>query len=176
MSFQIIEDRNALLSELRAAGAQEVVAQKSGCIIARKVPKGFVLGAVTVADGSKEVKDGEVADTDTKWAFTRASSDGSVFLNADGTTNSWLAEESVLVAKYENETGELENGFYRPKGLPQTFVRCDRDITLMQPWGEGGALVAQDMPAGSWLNVTGGAEHMYGVGEAEFADTYEVIG
>lgn len=176
MAFQIVEDWQGLLDELKETGAKTVVAQKSGCIIAQKVDKGFVLAPVTVASGHKEVAEGEVADTTTKWKFTRANSDGSVFVNDDGTTNSWLAEEETLVGKYECDPDNLENGFYRPKGLPQTFIRCDRDITLMQAWGENGALVAQDLPAGSWLNITNGAEHMYGIGEAEFADTYEVIG
>lgn len=174
--FEVVKDRAALVAELEKAGAERVVARKSGCIVARKVDRGFALDKVSVADGHEEVRDAEVADTDTKWMFTRANSDGTPFLNADGTTNSWLAEEEVLVDRYESDSGRLEDGFFRPKGKPQTFVRCDRDITLMQPWGEDGALVAQDMRAGSWLNVTDGPEAMYGVGEAEFADTYDVIG
>ena len=174
--FEVIENRAALVAELEAAGAERVVARKSGCIIAKKVDRGFALAPVSVADGHEEVSEAEVADTDTKWVFTRANPDGTPFLNEDGTTNSWLAEEAVLAEKYENESGRLEDGFFRPKGKPQTFVRCDRDIRLMQPWGEGGSLVAQDMRAGSWLNVTGGPEGMYGIGEDEFADTYEVIG
>lgn len=175
MAYQLVSDRNALIAELKDKGMETVMAQKSGCIIAQKVSRGYVLDAVTVKDGHTEVSK-EVAGTDTMWKFTRANADGSVFVNDDGTTNSWLADESVLVEKYECDPNCLENGFYRPKGIPQRFIRCDRAIRLMQPWGDDGALVAQDLPAGSWLNIQNGAEHMYGIGEHEFASTYDVIG
>lgn len=177
MGFQLIEDREGLVAELRGAGAPEVTARKSGFVIARKIERGFALNAVISSDGHREVRDGEVADTDTKWLLTRANADGTAYLNVDSTSNSWMVEEEVLRAKYECEDGgeDLVDGLYRPKGVPQSFIRCDRDISLMQPWGEGGALVTQDMPRGSWLNITNGPGRMYGVCPEEFAETYEII-
>lgn len=72
-----------------------------------------------------------------------------------------------FVQKYE-PAEELGEGWYKPTGLPQTFIQIHRELRIKASWGE------QYLGPGSFLNITK-PEDVYGVAEEEFKETYELV-
>ena len=70
--------------------------------------------------------------------------------------------------KYE-AAPELGEGWFKPAGGPQQFVKIHQDMTITAPWGE-----QQVLKKGAYLNVTN-PNDIYGVAEAEFHDTYNMV-
>ena len=160
---------NEYVTELMNSGANIIFAEKSGCVFARKTTQTEELEVYT-ASGILEAVETVAAGS---WILTRATLDGEVVLNAAGKPNSWSPKAGVFEKKYD-VANMREDGFTKPKGGVQEFVRIAEDITIMVPWGENGALIPQNLEAGAVLNVTNPWD-IYGIAEIEFAETYAII-
>ncbi len=73
--------------------------------------------------------------------------------------------------RYDVKAGPDKDGIYRPIASPIVAMQIHEDITIYVPWGENGALIPQNLRAGSYLNVTD-VNDIYGIAENEFYETY----
>lgn len=170
-NFKNVQEKYEYAIELMNSGAAVILAEKSGCVFARKADAKGEYITVYTSNGTEEVKQ-EFAPAGA-WILTRATLDGKVVLNAAGKPNSWVPKAGVFEKKYD-VANMRDDGFTKPKGGVQKFVRISEDIAIMVPWGENGALIPQNLEAGSVLNVTN-LDDIYGIAEIEFSETYEIV-
>lgn len=169
--FKNVENVQAYVIEAIVAGATLIKAEKAGCVFARKADAKGEYITVYTSNGNEEVKR-EFAPAGS-WLLTRATLDGEVVLNAAGKPNSWVPDAGVFAKKYD-VANMCDDGFTKPKGGVQTFVRVTDDITIIVPWGKDGELIPQYLEAGSVLNITTPYD-IYGIAEIEFSETYAII-
>lgn len=100
-------------------------AKKAGQVIAVKAKEGDKLTTYT-SDGNVEVAE-EVAH-EGQYILTRADENGKPLLDEYGHTNQWFMDGDKFAKRY-NEPDE--NGIATPAGLPQHFVKTDRNVTFM---------------------------------------------
>lgn len=154
---------------LRCTDAEEVTAEKSARILVRDGVIGEQI-PVWTKNGNREadevVSEGRVV-------VTRCDNDGNPILDSHGHTNTWTMDVDTFRKKYDAENIS-ENGVAKPRGGKQRFIQVDRDIAIMVPWGENGALIPQTIDAGGWLNVTD-PNDVYGIAAEEFAETYATV-
>ena len=79
----------------------------------------------------------------------------------------YIVPGEEFAKKYE-PAEELGEGWYKPTGLPQTFVQIPYGIKLKVSWGE------QNLGPGSFLNITN-PEDIYGVAKEAFEETYQLF-
>ena len=104
--------------------------------------------------------------------LTKLDHDGNVMLDKNGNPNEWQVDASKMFRRYDmSEVGEDGIGIARSRPERASFVRTDRDIMIMVPWGEGGALVPQYIRKGGYLNIAD-PNDVYGISEQDFNDTY----
>lgn len=154
---------------LRQDGAEEVDAEKSARVLVTPSRPGDRI-RVWVESGDHEVD--EVVGED-HVVVTRCDDAGNPVLDEHGHVNTWTMRRETFEKKYD-AANISPGGVARPRGGRQRFIRTDRDVVLMVPWGEGGALVPQHIAKGGWLNVTSLGD-VYGIAEAEFAETYGIV-
>lgn len=160
---------NEYVAELMNSGAAVIAAEKSGCVFARKTTQTEKLEVYTTSGLLETVETVSAGE----WILTRATLDGKVVLNSAGKPNSWAPKAGVFEKKYDVANMRAD-GFTKPKGGVQKFIRIAEDITIMVPWGENGALIPQNLEAGAVLNVTN-LDDIYGIAEIEFSETYAIV-
>ena len=157
--------------ELEKCNAQQVDAEKSGCLLVRPAVEGEEIHVWTET-GTEAVEIGKEG----MYVTMAVDPNGSPILNAAGKLNIWQQGEENLYKKYDMENSQslfVKHRFMKPKGGIQHFVQVNENIAIMQPWGENGAMVPQTIDAGGYLNVSD-MDDVYGIGEAEFKKTYTV--
>lgn len=162
---------SSFVSRLRSGNAREVSARKSACVLVRPSVPGQVIASYT-SNGNLEL---ETAELEGKFVLTRCDQEGRPVIDAYGHMNSWQVDRETLEKKYETENMRSPDGFVRPRGGVQRFIRSDEDIMILVPWGKDGALVEQTIDAGGWLNITD-PDNIYGIADIEFRETYAVCG
>lgn len=171
VDYEVIDVR-AYVSELNLRGANTVFARKSqasGGVIARKSSPGEKVEVYT-NDGNLEAV--EVCG-EGQWILTKADSDGNPIIDDYGHTNTWRVDDDVFKSKYEVKN-MTPSGYVLPVSNPQMFIQIDKNVAIMKPWGENGALVPQTIAAGGYLNITN-LDDIYGIAVAEFNETYTVF-
>lgn len=159
------------IQQLKNNNAETVVAKKSGCIIARKVTseKGEDIQVYT-NDGNHEAT--EHADKG-KWIVSKADiNTGKAIIDEHGNTNTWSMDDETINKKYDIANMD-ESGFVKPKGDEQTFIKTDKDIAILVPWGKDRELIPQTLKKDSYLNITN-PKKVYGIARNEFAETYQI--
>ena len=167
--FDLIGDPAKYVRHLQQRRATEITAEKIACLLARKSIPGQEI-TVWTEDGCEAVEIGQSGF----WTTISVTPEKKPILNSAGKMNIWQQSDENLRKKYDVENME-EDGFVRPKGGPQRFIRVDEDIALMKPWGKNGELVPQFICAGGWLNITD-ISNVYGIGAKEFEKTYRPYG
>ncbi len=124
---------------------------KSARIQARPAQEGEKIVTV-LKDGTQET---ENIANDGDWVVTNPSGE------------QYIVPGEKFAQKYE-PAEELGEGWYKPTGLPQTFIQIHRELKIKASWGE------QYLGSGSFLNITK-PEDVYGVAEEEFKETYELV-
>lgn len=165
--FKVIQpdEINNYISRLTEIGAREVLAEKSGAVIARQVTaeQGEDIEVYT-KNGNHEAT--EHADAG-KWILTRADIEtGQPVLDDYSHENSWVTDEKTVHKKYDMDNIS-ETGFVKPKGGEQYFIQIQEDIAVYVSWGENGSLIMQYLESGAYLNITD-MEDVYGIAEEEF--------
>lgn len=148
-----------------------IVARKSGHIRLERPGAGYSFTTYT-KDGNVEVEAEHVTE-EKPWMATRVDADGNVMLDEFGHPNQWILDDATARKRYDVDG--MVNGVARPKGAPQPFVMTNRDVALMEPWGDGGSLVPQFIRAGGYVTMPDGGETAYGIAADEFAETYERV-
>lgn len=160
----------AYIKGLQAVGAPVIIAEKSGCVIARRAVPGEPLQTYD-GEGRKEVAGVQQVGC---VVLTKAGLDGKPVLDANGHPNEWQATEEVFRRKYDVPDGKIQDGvFVKPKGGLQRFLRVYRDISICVPWGQDGEPVILTIKAGGYLNITDPCD-IYGISRQDFDDTYAV--
>ena len=120
-------------------------------------------------DGTKEaVASGKAGS----YILTKLDADGNVMLDENGHPNEWQVSSDQMKKRYEMGEIGVDGSFVAMTRPAVTQVmRVDRDVVIMVPWGEGGALVPQYIRKGGYLNVTD-PNDVYGISEQDFNDTY----
>ena len=165
-----LTDPFTFTESLRRRNAEEVMARKSTCVLARPSVPGETVTTYT-ANGNLE---SEVPGIEGKMVLTRCDTDGNPVVDEFGHLNQWQTERETFERKYDFENTRGSDGFTRPRGGIQRFIRSDEDIAILVPWGEDGAPVEQTIDAGGWLNITK-PEDIYGIADKEFRETYEIL-
>ena len=151
--------------QLLLSGAEVITARKKGTVLARPAVPGEEIDVWTKNgnyEGHETAGEGELI-------LTSADGQGRPLVDAYGHQNCWKISEKTFREKYDAEHPDPVTGVYRPLGKPQTFVRTDRDISFLAPWGE-----CQNILSGGYLNVTN-LKDIYGIAGEEFQETYERI-
>lgn len=169
VNFKQIENAGKYVNNLLSSGADVIRAEKSSCVIAHQATVAGPVDTYT-ASGLHEVA--EYADVG-DWVVTRADLEGKPVLNGEGKPNTWVIKNDTFKKKYD-VANMRDDGFTKPKGGVQSFVRISEDISIMVPWGKDGALVPQNLEAGAVLNITN-MNDIYGIAKDEFAETYAII-
>ena len=164
----VIVEGAGFIEELRKRGAEEVSARKTGCVLARPSIPGEIVTTYT-KNGNLET---EVVGIEGKMILTRCDPSGKPVIDVFGHLNQWQPDRETFERKYEFENMRVSDGFTRPRGEIQRFIRTDRDVVLILPWGENGAPVEQTIDAGGWLNISNPG-NIYGIADEEFRETYE---
>ena len=159
-------DPNAYADRLIGDGVKPFQARKKGAVFARKAVPGETVEVYT-EDGLLEAVE---TASEGMMVLMRAAENGSIYLNPSGLANKWLVSREVFESKYDTENIRMD-GFVRPRGGLQTFIQCDRNISLLVPWGENGALIEQKVLCGGYLNITDRTD-IYGIAAEEFEATY----
>lgn len=159
------------IQQLKKNNAETVVAEKSSGIVARQVinEKGEDIQVYT-DNGNHEVT--EHAEQG-KWVVSKADMNtGKAVIDANGNTNTWSMNDETLNKKYDVANMDA-NGFVKPKGGEQTFIKTDKDVAILVPWGKDGELIPQTLKKDSYLNITN-PKDVYGIAGNEFAETYQI--
>ena len=141
----------AHLIESGSFGRSDMYA-KYARIQARQAKAGESIVTV-LADGTRETKNVAKAGD---WIVT----------NPGG--EQYIVNAENFAKKYEAAM-DLGNGWFKPKGKPQKFVKINQDLSIMASWGE-----KQFLRSGDYLNITNPSD-IYGVAAKEFNDTYKSI-
>lgn len=163
-TFEVVDAKAYAKSQL-VAGAQVVVAEKAGRVLARPAKEGEQIDVWTKNgnfEGSETAHEGEMI-------LTRADDNGQPVLDSYGHNNSWKMSAEKFMAKYDTTHPDPETGAFKPAGAPQTFVQVGKDISLKASWGE-----VQNIRQGGYLNITD-PKDVYGIAREEFQETYKVL-
>ena len=163
-------DVKAYVLALLEGGARSFPARKSECVLARPAVEGEEILTYT-QNGRLEAPETGQAGC---WHLTRCDGEGRPRVDTFGHTNCWQVDDATFRKKYDWEQMRPSDGFTRPRGGVQRFVRVSQDIAFPKPWGENGSDVHQTLDAGGYLNVTD-PEDVYGVAEEEFLALYEAV-
>ncbi|MBQ4227478.1 MAG: hypothetical protein II697_04680 [Clostridia bacterium] len=163
-----IVDGKAYAITLLESSARSFPARKSECVLARPAIEGEEI-LTYIQNGQLEAPEIGQAGC---WHLTRCDGEGRPHVDAFGHKNVWQVDDATFRKKYDWEHMRPSDGFTRPRGGVQRFVRVSEDIALPKPWGENGSTVYQTLDANGYLNVTD-LEDVYGVAEAEFSALYE---
>lgn len=167
--FKPIKNIGEYVDHLKGKGAKDVMATKGAPVIATKAQPGDTI-EVWTKNGNLEVAT-ETAH-ENQWLCTKADENGEVAIDANGHRNQWFQDDDKLRKNYQI-SDDFNGGLVQPKGGEKEFIQIDRDITIQVPWGENGALIPQNLQAGSYLNISN-MDDVYGIAEEEFAETYNV--
>ena len=160
----------AITNEKRAANEEVIYAEKSGYVLVSHLPVGT---KITVHTSNGNVSVEEVVQEGCL-VLTRVNKDGSPVLDAFDRVNRWQIAEDVLRKKYDIGAEITDGMIAKPAGGTQKFLVADKDIALLVPWGENGALVYMTVDAGGYINITD-LNDIYGIAKEEFESTYEVL-
>lgn len=166
--FELV-DTKTYVQELQKNSAETVKAEKFGAIIAKQVTE-----ETPVKVNANGHENDEIAHPG-EWVVTHADLDtGKPVLDKNGETNSWVIKDDVIHKKYDMENIS-EDGFVKPKGGMQTFIKTDKDIAILPPWEPEGSTNYQHLKAGSYINITN-PNDMYGIEPEKFKETYAIRG
>lgn len=156
--FRKVENIKEYLAEgLKSGKFKPGTYQKSGEITARIGNIGEEIVTV-MANGLQETKNTVTVDEN--------GNPGWVVTNSTG--EKYIVSDLVFNKKYEKIPG-TEDGF-RPVWNPITAVKIDESICFVAPWGE-----LQNIVSGGYLVFNKEYEDIYGIQEAEFYETYEMV-
>lgn len=159
MNFRKIENIKEYLTEgLKCGKFQSKTYQKSGEITARVGKIGEEIVTV-MANGLQETKNTVTADEN--------GSPGWVVTNSTG--EQYIVKDVVFKSKYEKIEGAEDK--FKPVWNPITAVQINNEnICFVASWGE-----IQNLVVGGYLVFNKDFNDIYGVQEAEFIKTYDVI-
>ena len=145
-----------------------ITCSKMGAVQARPAVEGEEI-VTWAGDGTREsVASGKSGS----YILTKLDPDGNVMLDEHGHPNEWQVAPDKMKKNYETASTSSDGSFVaKPKPAVTQVMRVDRDVVIMVPWGEGGALVPQYIRKGGYLNVTD-PNDVYGISEQDFNDTY----
>lgn len=168
--FEIVRDTDEYVARLQADGVKPCMAEKSRCVIPRRLTPGE---KIRVYSQNGVLEADETAGKDCI-LLTKAGPDGKPVIDGFGHMNQWQTTESTFREKYDVPDGKITDGQpVKPKSVPQKFIRTDRDVALMVPWGKDGSLIPQTIEKDGYVNITDPSA-AYGVSARDFKDTYQV--
>ena len=97
----------------------------------------------------------------------RPAEEGGWLITDSNGLQSIMSDESF--ARGYEPAEELGEGWYKPAGIPQTFIQIQRELKIKNAAGQ-----EQVFAPGSFLNISI-PEYVYGMTEEEFKETYELI-
>lgn len=161
-------DTDAFVGTCRANGVKPTECFKDASVAVRPAISGQKVVSYA-GDGTEEsVASGKSG----YFILTKLDHDGKVMVDEHGYPNEWQVEAAKVYKKYDmSEVGEDGKGIARSRPDRASFVRVDRNIMIMVPWGAGGALVPQYIRKGGYLNIVDPTD-VYGISEQDFNDTY----
>ena len=101
------------------------------------------------------------------WVATKLDDDLNFVIDNNNHLNQWIIDDKTFMEKYEADTINGE-GFYKPTGGIQLFVRISENITVFQ-WGSD-----MTVAAGGYINITN-PDDMYAISQRDFDDTYRPV-
>ena len=114
---------------------------------------------------------GEVIETiladGTKETTNTANAGDWIVTNPGG--EKYVVDGAKFSKKYEPCPDELGEGWFKPKGGIQKFLKLREDVQFICSWGE-----EQFIAAGGFVNVTD-LNDIYGIAETEFNSTYKEV-
>ena len=97
----------------------------------------------------------------------RPAEEGGWLITDSNGLQSIMSDESF--ARGYEPAEELGEGWYKPAGIPQTFIQIQRELKIKNAAGQ-----EQVFAPGSFLNISI-PEYVYGMTEEEFKETYELV-
>ena len=152
--FRMIENMKGYLL---GGGFEPKRYQKKGEIRARQGVVGEEIVTV-MSNGLEETKNTVVCDEN--------GNPGWVVTNPTG--EQYIVKDAVFRKKYEKIEGTQDG--YRPAWYPITAVQIDESISFVAPWGE-----IMNIAAGGYIVFDETYDDIYGIQQAEFNETYNLV-
>ena len=158
---------------------QPVTARNKSCVLAKVSVPGELLQTWN-QDGTLKTEERGKAGY---FTLTECYSDGSPVTDAGGHVNQWQTDTAELQQNYQTDSllqtdprqADPQYGiFLKAQGKQQQFLQVPEDINIAVPQGECGEMITQNLPRGSWLNITNPNE-IYGLSNEEFYRMYEMV-